>query len=346
MYATREDVKSAPDFKTTVRTDAQVDGSIEAASRGVEGLLHRRFYPEIATKYFPWPNRDTGSSSWRLWLDDNELASVTSLISGGDTLTGYLLEPQASGPPYTSLELDRSSTSSSFVSGTTSQRSLAITGVWCGCTVDETSTTTLAEALDSSEQTVDVNDSSVIGVGSLIKVDSERLLVTGKQSITSGQTLQANLTNAKNGQAVSVTTGTEFHVGEVITIDTERMFVEDVLGNTLQVTRGYDGATLAAHTAGATIYVPRTLQVTRAALGTTAATHDDDATVSIFNYPSLVRQLVVATSLRILQGRFSGFTSGESTETGNKASKPGDDYGQLCQMTWSAHGRKARTWAV
>src|SRR5690606_22447868 len=55
-YTTRETVKAALDYKETARNDAQVDRAIESASRAVEGLLHRRFYPETATRYFDWPN--------------------------------------------------------------------------------------------------------------------------------------------------------------------------------------------------------------------------------------------------------------------------------------------------
>lgn len=54
-YATREEVKSALDIKQTARNNDQVDRAIDSASRAVEGLLHRVFYPTFDTRYVDWP---------------------------------------------------------------------------------------------------------------------------------------------------------------------------------------------------------------------------------------------------------------------------------------------------
>lgn len=313
-YATREDVKSALDFKESARNDGQIDRALEAASRGIEGLLHRKFYPMTATRYFAWPNTSR-SRSWRLWLDADEVISVTTLSSGGTTISApdFFLEPVNSGPPYNRVEIDLAS-SASFNSGSTHQRNIAITGVF-GYTSNSEPAGLLAEALDSSETSVDVSDSALIGVGSIILVELERMLVTGKTMVTAGQTLQTPMTAAQNNVTVAVTTGSAFHVGETILLDSERMLIVDIAGNNLTVKRAWDGTVLATHS-GSTLYAPRTLSVVRGALGTTAATHADTTPVTRHVVPGLVRELALAEAINIIQGESSGFA--RSVDAGEK----------------------------
>src|SRR5258706_968268 len=147
-YATREDVKSALDSAETARNNAQVDRAIESSSRSVESQLNRRFYPQVATRYFPWPNWQY-AWPWRLWLDYDELISVTSLTSGSTVISpsSYFLEPVNTGPPYTSVEINLGSQASFGVS-TTFQRSIAIVGTW-GFSADEEPAGTLAAAVNT-----------------------------------------------------------------------------------------------------------------------------------------------------------------------------------------------------
>jgi hypothetical protein len=97
-----------------------------------------------------------------------------------------------------------------------------------------------------------------------------------------------------------------FVEGETIAVDSERMLVEDIAGNSLIVRRAYDGSTLAAHD-GSTIYVPRTLTVERGACGSTAATHLLTATVSRYLVPGPVATLATAEALNILISDSSGW---------------------------------------
>lgn len=343
-YATREDVKSALDSQETARNDAQVDRLIEAASRSVDQLCHREFYPWTGTRVFDWPN-DQYARSYRLWLDKDELVSISALVSGGITITSpdYFLEPANSGPPFNRLEIDLAS-SSSFDSGQTHQRSISISGVYAGAADVTEAAGALAEALDSSETGVDVTNSAAVGVGSVILVDSERMVVTGKSLITTGQTLQTPLTASDAGTTVAVTTGTAYAVGEVITLDAEQMLIVDIAGNNLLVKRHWNGSVLAAHT-GSTIYCPRTLLVTRGALGTTAAAHDTAAAVSKQVYPGLVRQLTIAEALTALQQEQSGYGrvvgSGDSQREAS-----GKGLADLRCQVYDRHGRKVRMRAV
>ena len=348
-YCQREHVKQALDVQETARSNAEIDRAIESASRMIDGsvpgagFLKRRFYPETRTMTFDWPNYQY-ARPWRLWLDANELVSVTAFTSGGTTIAAadYFLRPD-SGPPYTHIEIDLDS-SAAFSAGDTHQRSISITGVY-GFNTDDTAAGTIAEALDASETGVDVADSSVIGVGSIIKVDSERMLVTGKTMLTTGQTLGGNLTALNNNVTVAVTTGSAYTVDEVILIDSERMLITDIAGNNLTVKRPWDGTVLAAHTAGATIYAPRTLTVTRGALGTTAATHSTSAAITRHVVPGLVAELCLAEALNTLMQRRSGWARTVGSGD-NQREASGRGLREIKADAYTAYARKARSRAV
>lgn len=304
-YTTRETVKSALDVKETARSNSQVDKAIESASRAVEGLLHRKFYPMTDTKYFDWPNPQR-ARAYRLWLDEHEVLSVSSLTSGGETITSdeYFLEP-INDPPYDRIELDIATTSG-FEVGDTWQRSIVVTGVW-GYSQDTEPAGSLNEDLDASQTGVDVTDSGIIGVGQVVKIDSEYMLVTGKRMVDTSVNTGGALTSAKNDVTIAVADGTVFNVDEVLLIDSERMLIVDIAGNNLTVIRAYDGSVLASHDAGADIYAPRTLTVQRGSLGSTAATHTTSTAISKLVIPGLVEELCIAYALNNLLQRQSGY---------------------------------------
>lgn len=339
-YTTREVVKAALDSAETARNNAQVDRSIESASRAVEGLLHRRFYPLTATRYFDWPDAQ-GAAPWRLWLDEDEILSVTTLIAGDTTIaaTDYFLEP-VNHPPYDRIEIDLGS-SASFESGETAQRAIAVTGVF-GYSTDEDPGGALAEALDASETGVDVTNSAVVGVGSILRVDTERMIVTGKSMLDTGQNLGGNLTASKADVTVPVASGAALNVGETILIDAERMLVEDIAGNNLIVQRAFDGSVLATHTNGADVYAPRTLTVTRGALGTTAATHDTATAVWVHAIPGLVAELCVALALTTLGQRQAGYARTVGSGVSEREAA-GRGLAQIKNDAITTYGRRCRT---
>ena len=346
-YATREEIKAELDVRETARANSRIDRALEDASRNAESLCHRRFYPVVATRYFDWPNPQSGTS-YRLWLNDQELVSLTALASGGVTIpsTDYLLEPNQYGPPFNRIEINLGA-SASFGGGDTHQRDVQATGVWAGCPVTESTLGATVEALDATETGIDVDaaTSATVGVGSILRIDSERVIVTERTQLSTGQTLGNALTNLNSATAITVQNGTAFAPGEVILIDAEKMRVDDIAGNTLVVTRPWDGTTIAAHSIGATIYAPRTLTVTRGALGTTAATHGSATAVHRFDPPGPVRQLVVAEALNsLLQGR-SGYarTAGAGE---NEREVTGRGLKDLRDRVYVSHGRKARMRSV
>lgn len=309
-YATREEVADAFDVRESAHRSAQIDNAIASASDDIDGWLNRHKHglaPRLATRYFPWPSRNF-SLPWRLWLDENELIEVTSLTAGTEVIASsdYFLEPVNSGPPYTNIEIDLSS-SASFTNDNTAQRAIQVVGTW-GINDDQRPAGALAAAVAStSATTIDVTDSSVVGVGSLLKVDTERLLVTEKQALTTGQVLVSAMGASKADVVVDVADGTQLHIGEVILIDSERMKVIDIAGNNATVTRAYDGSVLAAHLLGATVYAPRRCTVERGALGSTTATHLIAAAVTAWEVPALVRDLCRGEAITRLEQEFSAY---------------------------------------
>lgn len=344
VYTTREVVKAALDSAETARNNAQVDRCIDSASRAVEGILHRKFYPWVGTRHKNYPTGNY-SAPHRLWLDADEVISVSAITSGGLTIapSDYFLEPANEGPPFNRIELDTSS-SASFNGTSTAQRSVAITGTF-GYWDRENPAGTLAEALDDSETFVDVSDSSLVGVGSILKCESERMLVYAKMLVDTAQDTTQAVDNKASSTGLKVGSGAAFTQGETITVDSERMFIEDIAGNTLIVKRAFDGSVLAAHDTGSSVYAPRTLAVTRGALGTTAASHNTATAVTTHAIPGLVSELTVAIALQTLGQRQAGYarTVGEG-ESQREASYRG--VAQICKDAIAAYGRQLRSQAV
>ena len=321
-YASRESVKTRLDVKLTARADQVVDDAVEAAADQADRLCHRVFYPTVATRYFPWPDRKY-PTAWILWLDSDELISVTSLTSGGTAIAAadYLLEPANAGPPFTRIELDRSG-SAAFGGSNTPQRDVTVAGTF-GYGADEASAGTLAEVLDSSETSVDVSNSAAVGVGDLIRVDSERMLVTDKATVDTGQNTAGALTASKADVSLTVADGTQFGAGETVTVGSERMRVDEITGNVLTVTRAWDGSVLAAHGSGTDVYAPRTLTVARGAYGTTAATHTSSSAVYRHVAPAQVRRFVRAFAEDSVLQEFAGYArvvgSGDNERQASRA---------------------------
>lgn len=345
-YATRESVKGALDVAETARNNLQIDRALGSASRVVDGLCKRKFYPWTGTRYFDWPNSQR-SVPWRLWLDDNELVSVTTLTAGGVLIAAadYFLEPANSGPPYTYLEIDLASTAA-FTSSTTHQRAIAITGVF-GYSADEESVGSLAGPLAGSESaTASITWTTArFGVGDILRIDSERVIVTERTYVDSTQNTTGALTAVSSDVTVGVASGTAFAVEEVIRVDAEKMLVLEVVGNNLTVKRAWDGSVLATHSSNADVYTLTGVEIDRGQLGTTLAAHLTGATIYRHVVPDLIRDLTIAEALDQLQQEGAGYArtigEGEGAREGT-----GRGIGALRRDVRVVHGRRARTRAV
>jgi hypothetical protein len=347
-YATREEIKAELDVKETARSNARIDRALADATEAVDGLTQRTFYPVQDTRKMDWPPR-TGMTPWILRLDANELISVTSLTSGGKSIApgDFLLRraDDKSEPPYTRIEINLGGPAS-FGGGSTYQQDITVTGLF-GYRNDETTAGVLAAQVASPSATtitVDGPASAAVGVGSLLRIDDERMIVTGRIMLDTGQGFGDSMTATNNDVSIGAANGAAYAVGEVILRDSERMLITDIAGNTLTVTRAWDGSVLAAHTDSA-IYAPRILTVARGALGTTAAAHSNAATVYRWDAPGAVRQLCVAEALvDLLQGR-SGYarTAGSGD---NEREASGKGIADLRARVSTSHGRKARVRSV
>lgn len=319
----------------------QVDRACRAGSRMVDGFCHRVFYPVQETRTFDYPGPD--SSALRLFLHEQEILSTTAVTSDGVTIpagTGYLLRPDI-GPPFHTVEIERDS-SYSFAGGP--QRAISITGLWAGAPNTETSVSTLESAISSTTATTISVNTAVDGVGSIIRIDDERMIVTGK-ALLAGPVTAGSLTAAANSVSVAVADGSLFTQYETIVIDSERMQVEDIAGNTLLLKRARGGSPLAAHSVGAQIYWQHTLQVERGALGTTAATHLDNATVYRWEPPSAVEALARAYALDIFLQENAGYarTAGQGD---NERPVTGQGVRALERRVEADYRRKARSRAI
>jgi hypothetical protein len=309
-YTTREQVARAADVKLSARSTDQVDRAIQTASENIDAHMHRQFYPLDTTRRYDWPNWQS-AAPWRIWFDQNELADVTvkvpTVTSGGVAIpaANIFWGPWNYSPPFTFLELDRSSTST-FSQGATPQRSVVITGTF-GYWLKTRPAGTLGAAIsDTTGTTVTASTSTgaLFGVGDLLLVDSERLLVTDAQFASTSISFTNGLGSSPPSAAdniISVPSGPAFAVNEEILIDAEWMLIQAISGNNLIVRRAWDGSVLATHSPGV-ISARRSLTVVRGATGTTAATHSNGAALSVFSVPRLIGDLALAeAAVQVLQ---------------------------------------------
>jgi hypothetical protein len=301
VYATVERVMRAADIKASAYVKDEIVDALESSSDAVDRIVNLGdatrpgFAPWQGSITFDWPVPNNGNA-YKFWLNQFRLHSLTSLVSGGDALTADALPWPASGPPYSAVEIDTEATDTLDIGDSgTGQRSLIINGVWCIFGEDRTRTAwTLGTTANASTTTL--NLSAPIGIGSIVTIGTERVIVEDRAWADSGQTASALTANVAS-QSITVSSGSAFLAGEDILIDSERMLVREVAGNVLTVQRAVSGSTLAAHTLGATVYWARSCTVERGALGTTAASHTSGDAVSIYRAPALVEQLTIAYAL-------------------------------------------------
>jgi hypothetical protein len=340
-YCTREQVQRALNLADLPRLNGRVDAAIMSGARQVHGLLHRKFYPTTTTYAFDQPEAGT------LWLDQYELAAApTQIISGTQAMTvgtDVFLRP-LDGPPYMWIEANYGGRVF-WQSVSTPQAAISITGDF-GYPVTVNPVTMLGLTAGAGVSTLILNDSSQVGVGSLLLIDAERMIVSDKTVSVTGATLTADLTNSKASVSIPVSSGALIFPGEMILIDSERMFVEYVAGNTLTVDRAVNGSTLAVHSNGATIYAGRTATVLRARLGTTAASHSSGATVNLLSAPSLISELNLAYAINNNEAALAAYSRASSPDTTSLYRDRGRGLTELAADVVAVYGRQMRTRAV
>jgi len=300
-YTTVERVMRAADIKSTAYATNEILDAILSASESVDRLVRLGdetrpgFAPWVGAITFDWPVANN-SRGYRFNLNQFRLNELTSLVSGGDSMTGQTLPWPSYGPPFSAIEIDQAGSDSLDYRSGVGQRSLVVSGTWgvLGST-SERSTWTLGASVSASAGTLLLN--APIGVGSIVSLGSERVIVSARSWVSSGQTSSGALAAAVNVQSVSVSDGSAFLAGEEVIVDSERMLIREIVGNTLNVQRATSGTTLAAHLAGATVYWARSCEVERGALGTTADSHTSGSALGIYRAPDLAEQLTIAYAL-------------------------------------------------
>jgi hypothetical protein len=344
-YCTRLDVMTATEEQQTVDIVRHIDSALEAAAEEVDRLTKRRFYNEIRTNKWDWPNFQR-ASPWKLWFDAAELADVTALVpvltSGGIVIPNSAIfwGPWNYAPPYTFLELNRSM-SYSFGVGPTPQQDIQILGNFGYWTQAKAGGTLAAAVSSTTATTVTVSDSSKSGVGDVIMVDGESMLVSDNAMADTGQAQQGGgcSTSSDADNVLTVGSGAAVNAGEILQLDAEWMLAESVTCNNVAVVRAYLGTQIATHSS-AEVYAPRALTVVRAFGGTTAATHLNAAAVSVALVPGEVREYAIAESLNYVYQKASGYarTLGELGAT----AVPGGSLPDLRSRVYERYARKAR----
>lgn len=347
VYTTREAVMRSPNIQAAAHMSAEVDRAIASASRMVDRLCHRGdhvrpgFAPWTGTITFDWP-APSSPGSWKLWLDNHSLISVSALTSGGVSipLSDVLLRP-IGGPPYSRLELDRAEGSAFSYGSGVGQGSLAITGVWGFGETERTALTwQLDEAVSSSAEQLTIN--APLHVGHTVRLGDERMLIVERSWADSGAT--GSLTASNADQVLTVTDGSLFLAGEELLMGAERMLIRDIAGDDLIVRRAVGGSTLAAHSSAA-VHWSRVFTVQRGALGTTAAAHDADTQIYVHVVPGPVEELTRAYALdAVAQGEAGYARTVGSAEAERQAG--GGAIRLLEERVYGGYARKGRTRAV
>ena len=311
--------------------DVIVDEQIEAASREIDRLTGRRFIPITAAKNYDWPQRDS-RRAWTLYLDE-DLLSVSSLTKDGTDATAiastdYFLEPSTLVPPYSRIEIDLGSTAF-FSAKDTHQRQIVVTGSW-GYSNDSVAASGLSAILSSTTATaITLKDGGKADVGDTLLLETEQMFVSGRADLD----LAVNTHGTTGAMTASMTDKTltldgaptdAVNAGEVLRIGSERMYVEAVNSTTsFEVTRAYDGSSLAAHSIGDDVFIFRSYTVQRGVNGTTAATHADDTAASRYQAPADIRNLCLALAVGYYQatrGGWTGIVGGPEAQTETRMS--------------------------
>jgi hypothetical protein len=248
------------------KTEAFLVGKIESASLFIE-QRKGNFLPLIETRAL---QADPGHPTELLV---QPLLGVTSIRNDGTALasTDFVLCPDGrhwQHGPYTSIQIAEDGSAGAW---SQEQSAVEITGPW-GLYDEAVSVAVSAVTQLLADTTIVVSDGSKISPGMMLLIESEWELVTSTGSASDST---ANLITEidDTDEELSLINGSLLSAGEVIRIGFERMQVIEVLGNVVQVLRGFEGSKRAVHLAGADVYVFRTFNVSRGASGSTAAAH-------------------------------------------------------------------------
>lgn len=341
-YSTVERVKAALNYTETARNELQIREELESSSREIEGRFHRKFFPLQDTRHFNWPNFQY-APPYKLYLDDSEVIEVDEIRTGNIVIppSDFFLEPANLGPPFKRIDLNID-TAATFGEGPTFQQDIQIIGLF-GYTNVERTAGQLTITIDDTTTTIDGNSGAVqVGVGTIIRIENERMVVDAKRTLDTSQTLTSDVNDQKSTVSIPVTDASGFAIEEVIVVDAERMRIVDIIGNNLVVKRAWDGSVLASHLTNASVFAFRRLTVLRGALGTTAASHNSGTAIQRFIVPGAISSLCNSQTIVNLVNKIGAFGT-IASGTGEQAIRTRLE---LINRQWDqaemGFGRKAR----
>lgn len=346
-YCTRQDVMSAPDIRQTQDYVRHVDSAIEAAADEVDKLTSRRFWNAVETLKYDWPNFQR-AYPWRIWFDAAELADVTAVpptvTTGGTSIpdSAIFFGPWNYAPPYTYMELDRSQ-SFSYGTGSTPQQDVHVTGLRGYWNKTKPAGALYAAVSSTTATTLTVTDSADVGVGDVLIVDSESMLVRDAYWADTGQAQSGSgcTTASPADNQLTVTDGTKLTAGEVLQLDAEWVLALSITGNVVTTERAYGGSVIATHSTGVEVFAQRLLTVARGFGGSTAATHLVSAPCSVQLIPPDARELAIAEALNFVFQKTSAYAR-TLGEVAGATAVPGGSLPGLRDRVYNSLGRKAR----
>jgi hypothetical protein len=323
-YATREAVKlaSAGTIQGAVLNDA-LDRHIDAITREIDDLVaddasRASFIPITETRYLD----GSGDHAWtpfllsisELKVDEDGDGTYETTLTAAD----YWLWPDNEDAKR---RIDLNPQSTVLTVFPVGRRRIQVIGSWGYSSLSVAAGgVTAGLAASAGATTFEASDSSLIGIGDCLLIGTEQVFVTSKVALDIAQNTSGALTASVTNTALTLGGAPTVAVkaGEVLRIESELVRVNSVNSTTsFEVTRAYDGSTLAAHSGGADVYVYRTITIERGVNGTTAATHPDATAIARYYPPSDVTDLCIAEVIGRLMQEQSGW--GREIGTGDGA---------------------------
>ena len=207
LYVTLSEFKSQLGISSTdTIDDSYLSQTLEEASRSIDDMCGRFFYPAVDTLYYDTPIDDR----LRFWYDDLlEPLTVTNGSNGALSSSDYYMIPY-NKTPYVALAL-KSGTGQVWVSDTDNitEKAIALEGIWGyrqNYSRDGWHTlTTLGAGEDSDTSALTVTDDTSAKMGDILRIDNEIITVTAEptgagiltvERAWNGSTGAAHLNNA------------------------------------------------------------------------------------------------------------------------------------------------------
>lgn len=283
-----------------IRDEEAAVSRIRAASDWIDRHLGQ-FIPVTETRSFD------GKGTLNLWID--ALLAITTVTDDGTALGAsdyvpYPLMKHWPNGPYSRLTIDPDSARSVW---TDEEDVIEIAGRW-GLYEEAIATgaTVQSNPLAAGGTSLVVSNGAKAGVGMVLKIESEQLLVTASEAPTdTTANLAEDLDNSEEEWDLS--SAASINVGEILRVDFEQAKVLDKVSNTVAVKRGWNETKIVAHTTAADVYAYRTFTVKRGCNGTTDAAHVQGTAISRYIPPFDVNWLCRQIAGLMLKKAQSGF---------------------------------------